>query len=185
MRYHIIRHAQTKANAKGKLSCDHSEMLDRVGHKQSEKLSQYLLTQQFNDIWVSPIPRALETIQPYLKMSRMDYNIEPLIAEGQYNIDPHAGIEYAPSRSEDLPPINETVENFRGRVQNFINKITSDPQPGSTLIITHGHFIREFLNLLLGATTYARWPIGNCHETLVEVSEDLLIKHVNRNVIQH
>jgi uncharacterized phosphatase len=184
MKVYLLRHAQTDANSKGHLSCKNDECLNAAGKAQSEELCEYLLKNKFDAIWTSPLPRAIATIKPYVLAIGGKYAAKPLLAEGNYNINPNEKI-CPPLYGEDgLPPQHEAVSNFRGRVQHFIELLlTQDPQK-AILVMTHGQFIREFLNMFLGATRYVRWPVGNCSETLVEISEDAFIRHVNKTVIQ-
>ncbi len=184
MNYHLVRHAQTDANSQGRLACHNSEELNEEGRRQSMLLSDYLMTQGFDEIWISPIPRAVATVEPYLKASGMEYQLLPVLAEGSYNIDPDAAISTPEYGDDGLPPPGESIGNFRGRVQHFINSLLDREGSESVLIVTHGQFIREFLNMFLGARRYVRWPVGNCSETLVEIGTDIFIRHVNRIVIQ-
>ena len=184
MKYHLVRHAQTDANSQGKLSCENSEGLNEEGRRQSVLLSEYLLTQRFDEVWISPIPRAMSTVEPYLKTSGTEYQLMPVLAEGCYNINPDAAISAPVYGDDGLPPPGEPLGNFRGRVRDFIDTLLGRDESGSVLIVTHGQFIREFLNMFLGASRYVRWPVGNCSETLVEIGADIFIRHVNRNVIQ-
>ena len=110
--------------------------------------------------------------------------MKSMFAEGCYNINPNAPISPPVYGEDGLPPQGETVGAFRGRVRDFIDSLLCRDESGLVLIVTHGQFIREFLNMFLGATRYVRWPVDNCSETLVEVADDIFIRHVNRHVIQ-
>ena len=183
MRCYLIRHAQTEANAQGLLSCEHAECLNAVGRVQAGHLRDYLLKLDFDALWVSPLTRAIATIQPYCEATGCGYEAMPMLAEGRFNLNPNAEIA-DPVYSEDgLPLRDESVESFRGRVRQFINLLLSDNSDRSIVVVTHGQFIREFLNMLLGASRYVRWPVGNCSETLVEFADDVFIRHVNRVVV--
>lgn len=184
MKYHLVRHAQTDANSQGLLSCENSEALNAEGQRQAQRLSEYLLTQSFSAIWVSPIPRAIATIQPYCQASAQGYELMPLLAEGSYNLDPKAGVTCPVYGKDGLPVSDESVDMFRGRVQQFTELVLNNVGSDSVLVITHGQFIREFLNMFLDASRYVRWPVNNCSETLIDVSGDVFIRHVNRDVIQ-
>lgn len=184
MKYHIIRHAQTNANSLGHLSCENDESLNEEGKKQAMLLSNYLATFQIDDIIVSPLPRALATLKPYCEKTGRKASINPFLAEGMYNLDPNAGIADPLFENTGYPVKDETIPLFRGRVNKFINEIISDTDAGTKVVIAHGQFIRELLNMLLDAKRYVRWPVGNCSETLIDIQSDIFIRHVNKNVIQ-
>jgi len=184
MIYHIIRHAQTNANSLGHLSCEDDESLNEEGKRQAELLSNYLETLKFDNIIVSPLPRALATLKPYYEKTGRKATINPFLAEGMYNLDPNAGIDDPKFEKTGYPVKNETIPQFRGRVNKFISEIVSDTGVGTKVVIAHGQFIRELLNMLLDAKRYVRWPVGNCSETLIDIQSDVFIRHVNKNVIQ-
>lgn len=173
----IIRHAETSANRAGQLSCDDSELLNENGLRQAKELSGYLSQYNFSQILVSSLPRAKQTVQPYLDSGSLGYTSLPELVEGCYNLD-HAA------------PINERWEfglhplgDFRGRVKAFVDRIKAMTGDGEVLVVTHGHFIREFLNMLADSHSYLRWPIGNCAETTLDIGEDIKVLHVNKAVI--
>ncbi len=173
----IIRHAETSANHAGLLSCDDRELLNENGLRQAKELSEYLAQYTFSQVLVSELPRAKQTIQPYLDCGSIECTSLPELVEGCYNLDHTA-------------PINErwelgldTLGDFRGRVKAFVDRVKDMTGDGDALVVTHGHFIREFLNMLVDSHNYLRWPIGNCAETALDVGEDIKVLHVNRAVI--
>ena len=183
MKFYIFRHAQTDANTAGQLSFAHDEMLSKAGAVQAWLFSDYLLSIDFDEIWVSPLPRAVATIEPYCDQTKRSMSLMPLLAEGKLNLDPNAPISEPEYDASGFPVESETIGQFRGRVEAFIKKIMAKKGHGAVAVMTHGHFIREFLNMFLKASRYVRWPVDNCSETLIEVADDILIRHVNKKVI--
>lgn len=182
MKCYILRHAQTNANSKGMLSCDAREPLNDVGRLQSKRLARVLSVRSFSRIWTSPFLRAMDTILPYCELVNAQCEAKAFLSEGRFNLNPNIPPQTPFYTDEGIPPNDEPIECFRGRVQEFIKTI-SENDLDSLLVVTHGHFIREFLNMLLGATRYARWPIDNCSETLIEFSDELYVRHVNRKIL--
>ena len=173
----IIRHAETSANHGGQLSCDDSELLNENGLRQAKELSGYLTQHTFRQILVSSLPRAKQTIQPYLDSGPFGYTSLPELVEGCYNIDNEAPI------NEQWELRRDPLGDFRGRVQAFVERIKLMTGDGEVLVVTHGHFIREFLNMLADSHNYLRWPIDNCAETALDIGEDIKVLHVNKAVI--
>ena len=48
------------------------------------------------------------------------------------------------------------------------------------LMVTHGHFIRELLNLLLATPALVAFPHDNCGRTLIRLGEGLTVAFCNR-----
>lgn len=199
MKIHLIRHAKTHANSKGLLICDPNEPLSEEGLKQAEKLCEYLKSLEITEIWCSPLPRAIQTIIPFLEQSKKKVILRPELAEGQLNLDSSVPSEepsykefalpdkFKPFYNNDgkiqIPILDETVGQFRGRVSEFIKAIKELKNIDSLLVVTHGHYIREFLNMFLECKNCFRFPIKNCSETLIEFSDDIIIHHINKELI--
>lgn len=177
MLYRIIRHAQTDANRAGALSCSETEPLNRQGLKQADQLSAYLATLHFDAVWISPFPRALQSIQPFITANHIDYTVCPELAEGCMNLDHQAPI------ADDWRTGPHELSNFRARVASTVNRMRTHNGPGTILMVTHGHFIRELINMLLQAQAYARWPVDNCSETAIDINDTVRVLHVNKRVI--
>ncbi|ASP37810.1 hypothetical protein CHH28_03580 [Bacterioplanes sanyensis] len=173
----ILRHAETSANRSGLLSCDDNEPLNHNGIQQSQALCEYLSQYNFDQIWVSQLPRAIQTLQPMIDNGSLEHIVLPELVEGCYNLDHTAPVN---DRWElGLDPLGD----FRGRVQAIIHRVKAQVGDGEILVVTHGHFIREFINMLLDSHCYVRWPIDNCAETALEIGEDVKILYVNKKVI--
>ena len=183
MKYYICRHAQTDANSTGQLSCEHDEVLNKTGAVQAWLFSDYLLSIDIDALWVSPLPRAVATIEPYCSKTKHRMSVMPFLAEGKFNLDPNAPISKPKYDASGFPVQNETIGQFRGRVKEFIERIMDNKGEGTVIVMTHGQFIREFLNMFLKAERYVRWPVDNCSETLIEIAGDIFIKHVNKRTI--
>ena len=179
----LIRHAQTDGNRSGALASNPNEQLSSLGEEQADRLANYLSRFKFSQIWTSPLPRALNTAAPTCKLLEKEYKVFPFLSEGQFNLDPSAPIIDPVYLDNGHPIPNEPVGMFRGRVNIFIGEIGKLDDKESILVISHGHYLREFLNMYLGATRYVRWPIENCNETIIEVKDDIFIRHVNKKII--
>jgi broad specificity phosphatase PhoE len=184
MKLHFIRHAKTGANSKGLLSCDVDESLNEEGFQQASALAKYIESIQLDKIWCSPLLRAKQTLAPFLESKDFTPKYVPLLCEGQLNLDPSAPIsspEYA--LDSNLPTVSESIGRFRGRVSALLAMASGENRDATVVCITHGHFIREALNMFLGASNYTRFPVGNCSDTLLEFGEFQFIHYINRITI--
>jgi broad specificity phosphatase PhoE len=78
----FVRHAETLANATGKYSARTLDEFSDIGKTQIATLTAWLLRQpRFDAIYVSPSPRAMKTITPYLKAAHVTATIWPLLYE--------------------------------------------------------------------------------------------------------
>jgi len=174
MKLHLIRHAQTNANQTGQLSCKLDEELNQVGILQSNALKQYLSKLNFDEIWCSPLLRARQTILPYEETFDVTGLVEPLLSEGHLNLNSDHEVDLNTSKE---PREDESTASFRGRCIRLLHKIKKLEKERTIIAITHGHYIREFLNLSLGIQNYTRFPVGNVSDTLIEFSENPIIQN--------
>jgi len=78
---YFVRHAETLANATGVNNNDNSNIFSKTGDEQVSALTDKLKPLHFDAILVSPVPRAINTILPYLKETGQKGEIWPEIAE--------------------------------------------------------------------------------------------------------
>lgn len=78
----FVRHGETVANATGKYNSSTIDTFSKKGQTQVDRLTQNLLAGQgFDVILVSPSPRALNTIAPYLRAKGKQAAVWPLLYE--------------------------------------------------------------------------------------------------------
>ena len=78
----FVRHGETVANATGAYNSHTIDTFSKKGQGQVDRLTRDLLVAQAYDIiLVSPAPRALYTIAPYLKALRKQAIVWPLLYE--------------------------------------------------------------------------------------------------------
>lgn len=78
----FIRHSETVANATGKYNSRTLNTFSEHGQKLIDQLTADLMKQPRPDaIFVSPSPRALRTIAPYLRLSHQRATVWPLLYE--------------------------------------------------------------------------------------------------------
>jgi broad specificity phosphatase PhoE len=77
----FVRHAETVANATGKYNSTTLNAFSERGKKQVSKLTASLQEESFDAIVVSPSPRALKTIAPYLQRTGQKAEIWPELLE--------------------------------------------------------------------------------------------------------
>lgn len=77
----FVRHGETLANATGRYNSKTIDTFSPLGEKQVAALTGKLVPMLFDAIVVSPSPRALKTLAPYLRATRQRAEIWPELYE--------------------------------------------------------------------------------------------------------
>lgn len=77
----FVRHAETVANATGVYNSKTLNVFSEKGQRQVAELTERLRGKKFDRVLVSPSPRALRTIEPYLRESGQKAFVDPLLYE--------------------------------------------------------------------------------------------------------
>jgi hypothetical protein len=78
----FVRHGETVANATGKYNSHTIDTFSIKGQEQVDQLTRELIAEKpYDIILVSPSPRALNSIAPYLKMKGKNALVWPLLYE--------------------------------------------------------------------------------------------------------
>lgn len=77
----FVRHGETQANATGRYNSRTIDTFSALGEKQVAALTPKLMKLRFDGIVVSPSPRALKTVAPYLKATNQKAAVWPELYE--------------------------------------------------------------------------------------------------------
>ena len=183
----LIRHAESMGNATGEYSTAIADSLSPRGHKQARALADSLQAWRFAKIICSPLERTRDTIKPYLEATGQCAEIWPEIAEACWHDEREAvAANWRPRPARPLPKAHaelfsycadnavahtepETFGEGLCRVHTAVNLLQQLSQEfeGTVLMVMHGHFIREVLNLLLDTRTLNPFHHANCGMTLL------------------
>lgn len=181
----LVRHAESLGNASGgDYSVANADSLSPRGLKQAEALAVSLQSRTIDQVLVSPLHRAQQTIAPYLAATGRTAEIWPELAEACWH-----ELREPPAKAWDAQPANlsESLRShffFRGgeairpvhpesfgtglrRVYDALERLEENfGGSGQTiLIVSHGHFIREMINRMLRLPDPQRFPHDNCGMT--------------------
>lgn len=196
----IVRHAESMGNATGEYSSSQADSLSPRGERQAEALIESLRSWSFDQILVSPLRRARQTIAPYLAATGQQGEIWPEIAEACWHDEREPVEESWESQPASLS--DEIAHLFRFRDNQAVQPVNPESfgaglcrvhvalekiqhpgvsQPNQRLLmVTHGHFIRETLNLMLGTRKTVRFPHDNCGLTLMAMDDRWKMRFCNR-----
>ncbi len=196
----FVRHAETWANASGDYSTATGDLLPDNGLAQAQRLAAALLRRPAPArIVVSPMTRALQTIRPYLMATGRTGEIWPELAEGCWQ-EPEAGeandwpaepcvladefVEWFEFRNgQALHPCGgESYAQGRYRAKCVLQRLQSDAREegADTLVVTHGHLLREMMNVVVAAERLVRFEHDNCAMTRVWWKGSWMVEFVNR-----
>lgn len=158
MKLLIVRHAESQGNASGNYSTADADSLSREGNAQALSLVDSLLPWTFDKLLVSPFDRTIETISPYLQMTRQRAEIWPEIAEACWQAEreePSASWNAQPAVLPDplahlfayrndepsKPAYPESFGEGLRRVHDAVEQIQkmADRSITSALMVSHGH----------------------------------------------
>ncbi|MBS1709646.1 MAG: histidine phosphatase family protein [Armatimonadetes bacterium] len=163
----FVRHGETEANATGKYNAQTIDSFSAKGVQQVQALTLSLQKQpKYDLILVSPSPRALRTVAPYLKATGQKATVWPLLyecctgkdtgeaatkftwggkislpkdIEGLFRLDPAARYPSSPTWGAGLAQVEASVKQFR-----------ADFAKGRVLIVGHSGHGGQFLARLDG-----------------------------------
>lgn len=165
----FVRHAETEANASGHYSAKTLNSFSQKGQAQVSELTRKLLSgAPYDAILVSPSPRAMRTILPYLKASRQTATIWPLLYEcctqkrpagarsepfkwdGKVAIPADCKGHFKTLAGEDHLPVATTYNQGLGQVAASLEEFRSKLAHGRVLLVGHSGHGGQFLHGLTG-----------------------------------
>ena len=178
----LLRHAETKSNEQGALSSSADDVLTEYGLAQADSIVSELENLKIKSILSSPYPRALQTVAPFAQASGLKVQVHSCLAEGQLVLD-HLTRTEEPryERSSSYPVYNETKEQFIGRARQAANLLLNRLE-SRILVVTHGHMIRELINIFINSSSKVRFPHDNCGLTYISFGENVAIEYLNRKI---
>lgn len=163
---YIVRHGETDTNTGHLLNGKLTNMpLNEVGIKQAEALAKEINIEDFDEIYASPMDRAMKTaeilnhgvlkIQPDERLYEADYGSwdglkeADLMAKYPDAFDENGFVlpEYTKYVSD-----GEDYEHVYQRVNDFINDMSKKKNDSKILVVCHGFISRSFLKVVTGVT---------------------------------
>ncbi len=179
---YFVRHAETLANVSGVHNTKTSSTFSQRGEEQIKILTSKLKEHQFDAILVSSLPRALNTVLPYLRASGQTGEVWPELAECCWQSPPSS-----PDKGELIAaaPITLSQEQLRyftlrdsasqfdyrnGSYSDGVAQVTHGVQllkqryfgtDQTILIVAHYHSGQVLISELLGVPRQQLPPLKN------------------------
>ncbi|MFD2176107.1 histidine phosphatase family protein [Veronia pacifica] len=182
----LLRHAESISSQNGSFASDAGEPLTEKGYKDAERIVPLLSELDLDKVLCSPYLRARDTVAPFVRESGVDLTILPSLAEGQLVLDNIAispePADYILDESGELQPAKpETPGAFLSRVRQSVGSLL-DNRDERILVVSHGHMIREILNVLMRVDTKIRFPHDNCGMSHLTLGNDFTCHYINRTL---
>ncbi|MEK6221351.1 MAG: histidine phosphatase family protein [Chloroflexota bacterium] len=188
----LVRHGETTANLNLTLQGQTDGQLTKVGIRQAELLAQHSKIFQANHIFSSDLTRAQHTAKIIAERLTLPVQLSKILREwniGELDGHPAQSLEAAISASKDsiadfTPPGGESLNDLRGRAENFLNSVRQKHQGQVLIVCSHGDFIRMLLSVVLiqEIKQAIKQPLDNTSYTIVEhlESKTWQIKEINK-----
>jgi broad specificity phosphatase PhoE len=180
----FVRHGETQANATGHYNARTLNSFSEKGEKGVQALTKELLSQpRFDQIVVSPSPRALKTIAPYLRATHQKAIVWPLLYECCTGHRPKnaAATRFSFGSKIDLPkdiadffivepahnrlPVSPDYNSGLAQVDASVAEFKRRFEGGRVLVVGHSGHGGQFLHAFTG-----KWQkLENAHEYTVRL----------------
>ncbi len=165
----FVRHGETVANATGKYNSRTLNVFSKKGQEGVDVVTKKLEAEpRFDIILVSPSPRALRTIAPYLRDMHQRATICPLLYEcctgrrpknakakpykigAAITIPSDIGPYFIILRGQDRLPYAPDYESGLGQVEAFVSQFRTQYSHRRVLLVGHSGQGGQFLHALTG-----------------------------------
>lgn len=136
--------------------------MTQYGLEQANSIVPELDRLEVECILSSPYPRALKTIAPFSRASGLQVHTHGCFAEGQLVLDSNLKIQepkYEPNNG--YPIQDEAKGQFLGRAIEA-SQMLRNQRNSNILVVSHGHMIRELINIFIQSSIKVRFPHDNC-----------------------
>ena len=186
MRLVLVRHAETVANAEGRIQGHADYELSAVGREQAMKLQRRLVAEEFlpTHVYSSPLRRSAETAEIVTR----PWDVEVRFCDDlmEYDVGIMSGLTWEEAKRRH-PEIDTELERWRqisgvegaeplagrrrraDRVVRWILKAHTDGDV--VLIVSHGGIMSHIISALLG--TDRTWGLPTRNAALFDFSIDL------------
>lgn len=196
VRVYIIRHGETEPNTRFACVGRSDVPLNDTGLMQAEELCNRLKTEP-DAIYMSPLCRTHQTINPYLKCHPdIPAYISPYLIERDFGIwedlsfkqieelDPVRYKEWQDNYIEYTIPHGESLMEVQKRVDIFLDKLLPMYDGKTVFLVTHLCTTRHIIAKLLGLEPEMsrRFTMKNAHYAIIDYDNDAgfgVIKYLN------
>lgn len=194
MDIYFIRHGMTNENKQHVYYGKKDTGLSKEGREQIAVLKEWVSKQSFDRIYVSPLPRAVETAE--LLLPGRSYVLEPRLEERNFGIfeqKTYAQIveqypEEAASWEQDWIhyqiPMGESFAEVQSRVDHFANELRKKSYD-KVLIVSHKGTMIQLITALLELPKETFWKFSfeqGCYSRVSITYENAVLTALNQKM---
>ncbi len=179
----LVRHGITEMNSSRKFSGHTDVDLSEEGFRQAERLGERLAKEQINAVYCSDLKRAVSTaevitrgheteISNCFELREIHYgDLEGLSFDEISRDHPEVAKDLRNSFLELSFPGGEDFKGFTARVCSFLDKLDTQAEEQTVLVVAHGGSLRTLLcNLLgFGQEHWRKFRFDNASLTIVDI----------------
>lgn len=175
MAFYYVRHGQTSWNVEGRFQGNSDIPLNETGIEQAKQTAEALSEIQPVKIYVSPLMRARQTAEIINQTKHCEVIADARLQErGFGTLEGNVCPKDVNLWNGDALPFEgvEELEDFFGRVQDFIREKRAEAQSEDILIVAHGGVYLAFHDYFIGfkpGENRKKHIIPNCQAVSFEV----------------
>lgn len=176
MKLIVVRHGQSVYNAEKRKQGSLDVPLSKLGEQQADKLAEFLKNEKIDEIFSSPMQRALITAEKINKYHNLKINVDKRLTNRIYGIFdgltqdeikqryPDDYNEYIMRKRDDIfvVPGGESFVDVMKRINGFITDNLDPNSKKTCLIFSHSGEIRALVRVILNLS----------HKELAELIKD-------------
>lgn len=133
--------------------------LSTDGVRQAELLADYLIDEQIDALYASPMQRARQTAEPVAQRQRLRVQLVDGVAEFDRTSSEYVPVEELKASDDprwramlrgEWPPREESLDQFVTRVVESIEEIIGRHESQRVAVVCHGGVINAYLARILG-----------------------------------
>ena len=133
------------------------------GHEQAAKMAAYLVVEDVEAVYVSPLRRAIETASPLCKVLGLEAVVSEGVAEFDRNSREYVPVEELRATNDprwekllrgEWDGVDEDPSLFKARVVETVEDMIARHPGGRVVVVCHGGVINQYLAHVLGIETH-------------------------------
>ena len=173
--FYLVRHGSTEWNKERRFQGRADIPLSEEGREQARKAKKMIDRLFFEEIFSSPLSRAVETAKIITCGRHLPIRIDDRLIErsfGSFEGELMAGIDINALHILRPDYGGETLEENAARFRDFLDDLAQHSSKKDFLIVTHGGSIGNFIRILYReegqGRTLPRGKLPNCSLTIIE-----------------
>ncbi len=194
----LVRHGESEGNRAGMFTGHGPSPLTDRGRRQAEAVGAALATPAPDVIYVSDLPRAVQTAEPLCARTGLAPVLTPEIRER--DMGAFVGIPFEEVRAQHAegwqalarrdpdyrPPGGESHRACSERVSRFVDEVRARHPRGRVIAVSHGVAIHHMLwHALVGGESHSVFVTDNCAVHRLEFHADGRVRVVALNDTRH